>query len=121
MDFELSKILQMALDNSSLKNIYKQGEKVSQTDCFRCYQCFSLRLLFTVDVYWNKKVYVCHKQSNVPLRSGIQGVVWPKIWKVFSRFADLEAGPVVMLAKVKNADLAQILEEEIKKLIWTNN
>lgn len=30
---------------------------------------------------------------------------------------DLEAGPVVMLAKVKNADLAQILEEEIKKLI----
>ena len=51
MDFELSKILQMALDNLSLKNIYKQGEKVSQTDCFRCYQCFSLRLLFTVDVY----------------------------------------------------------------------
>ena len=40
---------------------------------------------------------------------------------VVSRFADLEAGPVVMLAKVKNADLAQILEEEIKKLIWTNN
>ena len=34
---------------------------------------------------------------------------------VVSLFADLEAGPVVMLAKVKNADLAQILEEEIKK------
>ena len=31
--------------------------------------------------------------------------------------ADLDPGPVVMLAKVKNADIAAILEEEIKKLI----
>jgi len=30
---------------------------------------------------------------------------------------DLDPGPVVMLAKVKNADIAAILEEEIKKLI----
>ena len=30
---------------------------------------------------------------------------------------DLDPGPVVMLIKVKNADIATILEEEINKLI----
>ena len=91
MDFELSKILQMALDNLSLKtfiNKAKRFHKPIVSDVINALACdYCLPLTFTEI---RKCMCVCtiyimrgspllvrggHKQSNVPLRSGIQGVV----------------------------------------------